>query len=137
VTTVDPRWARPLVQRFRALCLSLPDTSEVTAWGHPTFKSKEGKTFAAFEIVKGRPSMAFRLDPKDQASISGRADAVATPYGRGQWISLWADGRVSWTLVGRLVRRSYKTVSAPPAKGPSRRPAPARQRLRARNDRGR
>jgi predicted DNA-binding protein (MmcQ/YjbR family) len=108
----NPRWARPLVQRFRALCLSLPDTTDAMSWNHPTYKV-DGKTFAAVEVIQGRPSLAFRLDEKDAAPVRARADAFETPYGRGKWISLWADGRVNWTLVERLVRRSHRTVSEP------------------------
>jgi predicted DNA-binding protein (MmcQ/YjbR family) len=34
-----------------------------------------------------------------------------TPYGRGQWVSLRADGRLSWRLIERLLDRSYRLVA--------------------------
>ena len=35
----------------------------------------------------------------------------ATPYGRGLWVSVWADGRVDWRAVEDLVERSYRVVA--------------------------
>jgi predicted DNA-binding protein (MmcQ/YjbR family) len=35
----------------------------------------------------------------------------ATPYGRGQWVSLWADAKLDWRLINKLVRRSYRLVA--------------------------
>jgi predicted DNA-binding protein (MmcQ/YjbR family) len=35
----------------------------------------------------------------------------ATPYGRGQWVSLWADAKLDWPLINKLVRRSYRLVA--------------------------
>jgi len=56
--------AERALQRIRRLCLALPETSEMLAWGHPVFKAGK-KTFAALEPIKGRPSIAVRLDPVD------------------------------------------------------------------------
>jgi predicted DNA-binding protein (MmcQ/YjbR family) len=104
------RSSRPVVQRLRSLCLSLPETTETSSWGHPNFRAGK-KTFAAFEIVKGRPSIAFRLDPADVERLLRRRPFFMTPYGRGSWVSFWVDGRVSWKLVADLVHRSYQTVA--------------------------
>lgn len=67
--------------------------------------------FATYEIVAGRPSIAFRLNPTDVDLVLRRKEFFVTPYGRGQWASLWADGRVSWRLVERLLERSYRVVA--------------------------
>ncbi len=48
--------------RIRDVCLSFPEASEVSAWGHPVFRVRR-KAFVAFEQVLERPSIAFRLDP--------------------------------------------------------------------------
>jgi len=34
-----------------------------------------------------------------------------TPYGRGQWVSLWADHALDWKAVADLVDRSYRVVA--------------------------
>jgi predicted DNA-binding protein (MmcQ/YjbR family) len=84
--------------------------SEVPAWGHPTFRVS-GKTFCAFEMVKGRPSVAFRLPESDVAQVTAHEPGFVTPYGRGTWASLWLDGNVDWPVVEKLVRVSYHTMA--------------------------
>lgn len=100
----------PVLQRLRRLCLSLPETTEVGSWGHPNFRAGK-RTFAAFELVRGRPSIAFRLDPVDVDLLLRRRHFFVTPYGRGQWVSVWADVPLDWRLVGDLLRRSYQVVA--------------------------
>jgi predicted DNA-binding protein (MmcQ/YjbR family) len=96
--------------RLRSLCLSLPETSETASWGHPNFQAGK-KTFVAFERVKGRASIAFRLPPDDVERLLQRKQFFATPYGRGLWASVWADGPVDWRAVDDLVKRSYRVVA--------------------------
>jgi predicted DNA-binding protein (MmcQ/YjbR family) len=96
--------------KLRSLCLSLPETSESASWGHPNFKAGK-KVFVAFERVKARPSIAFRLDPDEVDRLLRRKQFFATPYGRGQWASLWADDRLDWRAVEALVERSYRVVA--------------------------
>jgi predicted DNA-binding protein (MmcQ/YjbR family) len=96
--------------RLRALCLSLPETSETASWGHPNFKAGK-KTFVAFERVKGRASMAFRLEPDEVERLLQQKRFFATPYGRGLWVSVWADDPVDWRAVQDLVERSYRVVA--------------------------
>jgi hypothetical protein len=33
------------------------------------------------------------------------------PYGRGLWISIWADTQLDWRLISNLLQRSYRTVA--------------------------
>jgi predicted DNA-binding protein (MmcQ/YjbR family) len=109
-TSADRIVTRPVVQRLRRLCLALPETSERASWGHPNFRAGN-KTFAAFEVVKDRPSIAFRLPPAEVAALLERDGFFVTPYGRGLWVSRWADGRVNWTQIEQLVHRSYRAVA--------------------------
>ena len=62
-------------------------------------------------MVKGRPSIAFRLGPVEAAATLRRKHFFATPYGRGLWVSAWMDGAIDWKLIGVLVERSYRTVA--------------------------
>jgi predicted DNA-binding protein (MmcQ/YjbR family) len=96
--------------KLRALCLSLPETNETASWGHPNFKAGK-KTFVAFERVKGRASMAFRLEPDEVERLLQRKQFFATPYGRGLWVSVWADSHIDWRAVQDLVQRSYRVVA--------------------------
>jgi len=99
-----------VLRRVRAFCLALPETSEAGSWGHPNFRAGK-KTFAAFEWVTKRPSVAFRLNGVDVDLLLHRRGFFATPYGRRQWVSLWADRPVNWRLVERLLLRSYRGVA--------------------------
>jgi predicted DNA-binding protein (MmcQ/YjbR family) len=40
-----------------------------------------------------------------------RKQFFETPYGRGQWVSLWADDGLDWKAVSDLVDRSYRVVA--------------------------
>jgi predicted DNA-binding protein (MmcQ/YjbR family) len=98
------------LQKLRAFCLSLPETTETSSWGHPNFRAGK-RTFAAFERVGGRPSVAFRVRPNEAARVMRGAAFFATPYGRGLWVSLWADRPIDWEGVRRLLLRSYRGVA--------------------------
>lgn len=102
--------SRPIVRKLRALCLALPETRETASWGHPNFRAGK-RIFSAFEIVKGRPSIAFRLDARDIDLLLRKKNFFATPYGAGRWVSAWVDGSVDWRFVARLLDRSYRTVA--------------------------
>lgn len=100
----------PVLPRLRAFCLQFPETSETASWGHPNFRAGK-RTFATFEIVSGRPSIAFRMDHAAMQRLLRRRQFFLTPYGRGQWVSAWADTAVDWTFITDLLRRSYRTVA--------------------------
>lgn len=89
----------------------MPETSETGSFGHPNFRAGK-RTFATYEWIRGRPSLAFRLgaDEVDQALLQGDR-FFATPYGKGLWASLWADGPIDWKLVESLIERSYRQVA--------------------------
>lgn len=101
---------RTPLDRLRTICLSYPETSETASWGHPNFKAGK-KVFVAFEQVEGRPSIAFRLAQRDVERLLTRRGFFVTPYGRGQWVSLWAEGKIDWAAVADLVDRSYRVVA--------------------------
>jgi len=103
-------FARPVFARARRLCLAFPETSEKQSWGHPNFRAGT-KTFCAFEMLSGRPSIAFRLSPEDVDRALRRKHFFATPYGRGLWASTWVDGAVDWKVVATLIELSYRLVA--------------------------
>jgi predicted DNA-binding protein (MmcQ/YjbR family) len=106
----EPEAGSAALARMRAVCLAFPESSEASSWNHPNFRAGK-KTFAAFEIVRGRPSIAFRLDPADVAALLRRREFFETPYGRGQWASAWADVPLDLALVEELLLRSYRVVA--------------------------
>lgn len=111
----DDVYERPVFARARRLCLRLPESSEKLAWGHPAFTAGQ-KMFCAFEIIRERPSIAFRLPAKEVAAAlkdTALKDVrcFASPYGRGLWVSVWVDGAVDWTQIEQFIVRSYRTVA--------------------------
>lgn len=95
------------LERFRAICLAFPGATETGSWGHPNFRAGK-RTFAAYEIVDGRASFAFRLEPDEVLHLLGMKGFFPTPYGRGLWVSRDAAGRFSWELVKVLADKSYQ-----------------------------
>jgi predicted DNA-binding protein (MmcQ/YjbR family) len=105
-------YERPVFARARRLCLALPESIEAVAWGHPTFRAgASGKMFCAFEIIKERPSIAFRLTAKEAAAALKDVRCFASPYGRGLWVSVWVDGDVDQAQIGEFIQRGYRTVA--------------------------
>ena len=99
-----------VLQRVRKMCLALPESSEVGSWGHPNFRAGK-RTFVTFEWIKGRPSIAFRLNSTDVDLLLRRRGFFVTPYGQGRWVSVWADSELNWGLVRRLLEQSYRLVA--------------------------
>lgn len=100
----------PVLQRLRTLSAALPQTNETSSWGHPNFRVGK-RTFATFELIGGRSSIAFRLDERDVTLLLRRKQFFSTPYGRGQWVSVWADALVNWHFVADLFERSYRLAA--------------------------
>ena len=88
---MKPGMSRPIVGKLRALCLAFPEALETSSWGHPNFRAGK-RIFSAFEIIKGRPSIAFRLEATDINRLLRTRNFFATPYGQGRWASMWVDG---------------------------------------------
>ncbi len=101
---------RPVFARLRRVCLALPEAAETASWGHPNFRAGK-KAFCTFEIVSGRPSIAFRLPSAEVARMARRRHFFATPYGRGVWVSAWVDVAIDWTEMATLLERSYRQVA--------------------------
>ena len=98
------------LNRVRRHCLSLPEATEARSWGHPNFRAGK-RTFVAFEWIRKRPSIAFRLPPTDVDLLLRRKGFFVTPYGQGKWVSVWTDAAPGWRLVTHLVEQSYRTVA--------------------------
>ena len=98
------------LERLRELCLALPETTEKTAWGHPNFKAGK-RTFVTWEVVRGKPSIAFHVGADGVDVLGKEAGFFLTPYGQGKWISLWVKARPNWRQIRGLVERAYRTVA--------------------------
>lgn len=108
----------PALARLRAICLALPDATEVAAWGAPTFRV--GKIFAMYSDPSdhqhsgGRPGVWLKAAPGNQElMVRDRPERFFVPpyVGPSGWIGVWLDKRVSWKEVKQLVEESYRRVA--------------------------
>ena len=112
------RPARTPVERLRAICLSLPETTEKTAWSEPTWRVK-GKLFAQLDNHHhGADHLAVWLPaPLGEQESMIFLDPVRffrPPYvGQRGWVGVRIDGRPDWALVATLVKQAYREVAPP------------------------
>jgi predicted DNA-binding protein (MmcQ/YjbR family) len=109
--------SNPLI-RLRKLCLALPESHEVEAWGEPTFRVRN-KLFAMYASADthhggGRPAVWLKAGPGNQG-LMVRADPkrfFVPPYvGPSGWVGVWLDGSVNWVELADLLRDSYRLVA--------------------------
>jgi predicted DNA-binding protein (MmcQ/YjbR family) len=114
---------------IRKRCSALPGSTEVEAWGHPNFRVA-GRTFAVFEIYKGRPCIAIFADPEEQPVLVERFGFFKTPYvGNRGWVSAWVDQPAPFRLMRDLIAQAHRrSVQTPRLTGVSRRPGKPRGR---------
>ena len=99
--------------RFREICLSLPETTEVVveAWGHPTFRVGPNlKMFASCSSPDAeRPALGMKVDKAHQEALvqTDSRFSVAAYVGKHGWVNFDASGAVEWDLVRELVLESY------------------------------
>ena len=96
--------------RVRRLCISLPETSETSSWGHPNFRAGK-RTFVTIERIGNERSIAFYLSPLEVEELLAQPGFIRTPYGRDRWMSLKTRPRPNWSIVKALVLRSYMRVA--------------------------
>lgn len=109
--------ASPL-PHLRKLCLSLPETHEVEAWGEPTFRIKGGKIFAMYAADgnhhgSGRSSVWIKAMAENQAlMIRAQPDRYFKPpyVGPSGWVGVFLDKSPDWNEVGELLRDGWKLI---------------------------
>ncbi|MBI4903186.1 MAG: MmcQ/YjbR family DNA-binding protein [Acidobacteria bacterium] len=107
--------AGSVLDRLRAICLALPETTETETWGHPNFRVAN-KIFCAYETYQGELSACFKVGKQMQGVYLQDARFYMTPYvGRHGWVSLKINAaKINWKEVEGLVHMSYRLIA--PAK---------------------
>ena len=112
-TKVPP--SRDAVERLRSICLALPETSEVEAWGEPTFRVK-GKIFA-MHASSGthhspeRPAVwILSVSVEQDFVVRARPDRYFKPpyVGPSGWIGAWLDQNPPWGEIEELLRDGWR-----------------------------
>ena len=99
------------LNRLRKICLAYPESAEVEAWGHPTFRAGK-KIFASFGTYQDRPSTTVKSTLEEQSMLV-QDDSFFVPHyvGHKGWVGIWLDTNVSWDLVAELIEASYRAVA--------------------------
>ena len=100
--------AQSVLGRVRALCASLPETSEGTQFGKPSFRAGK-KTF--LNVHRGRRRLCFQLwvGPELQATLTDDPRFTIPMYiGHRGWIDLDVEEHIDWEEVRELVLGSYR-----------------------------
>ena len=104
------------VERLRAICLALPDTTEKVAWGEPTWRVR-GRLFAQLDNHHhGAEHLAVWLPaPLGEQESMIFLDPVRffrPPYvGPRGWVGVRIDRRPNWTLIAAVVKQAYWVVA--------------------------
>jgi hypothetical protein len=105
---------RDAIARLREICLSLPETTEVPAWGEPTFRVK-GKIFAMHSSAGShhgpRPAVwILSVSVEQDFVLRARPDRYFKPpyVGPSGWIGAWLDRNPPWNEIEQLVRDGWR-----------------------------
>lgn len=100
----------PVLARLRAVALALPETTEVEAWGLPTFRAK--KIFAVYGSGGDACDVIFKPAPGERDMlVHERRISIPPYYGPGGWLALSLAGTVDWEEVRELVTDSYRQIA--------------------------
>jgi predicted DNA-binding protein (MmcQ/YjbR family) len=110
-TNDEERQRAKALRHIRDICLALPESSEVEAWGHPTFRAGK-KMFAACGGGDGPMSLGLKVGFDRQKKLLEDPRFFPTPYAAHQgWVSLRIDAKTDWREVAELVREAYRQVA--------------------------
>ena len=107
--------SRAPIERLRAICLALPESTEVEAWGAATFRVKD-KLFAMHSSADsshsgGRESVwIYSTHVEQDLVIRARPDRYFKPpyVGPSGWIGAWLDRTPPWGEITELLRGGWR-----------------------------
>jgi predicted DNA-binding protein (MmcQ/YjbR family) len=100
-----------MLKQVRSICLALPETREVEAWGHPTFRAGK-KMFAAFGGEGNDLTIGLNVGFQRQDELVEDDRFFPTPYAaRLGWVSLRLKSKIDWDEVAGYVREAYRQVA--------------------------
>ena len=103
----------PYLAELREVCLALPESKEVEAWGRPTFRAGK-KIFAVFSGDDDHAfAVIFKPDPAERPALLEDPRVYAPAYfGPAGWLALdLTAAPVDWDEVAELAEDSYRQVA--------------------------
>jgi len=108
---VDPfKSARVLavLSKLRKICLSYPESSEGSQFGHPIWAAGK-KTFAMARYAEMRLTLCFWVGVDQQGLLTADSRYQIPPYiGHNGWIALDVSADCDWEEVAALTLQSYR-----------------------------
>ncbi|HVV84435.1 MAG TPA: MmcQ/YjbR family DNA-binding protein [Kofleriaceae bacterium] len=109
-----------VIDRVREACLGLPDTTEVLAWGEPTWRVA-GRLFAMFDTHHhGNPHLSVWIPaaPGAQAGLieADPARFWRPPYVGGKgWVAIVVDDPAPpWEMIASLIAQAHRLIAPLP-----------------------
>jgi hypothetical protein len=104
------------LEKLRALCLALPETTERLSHGEPTWFVRGKKTFVNYANHHHDDRLAFWCaapDGAQEALVSLHPDRFFRPpyVGHRGWLGVYLDVPVDWDEIGDLVVDAYRVVA--------------------------
>ena len=105
------------LDRVRAACLALPETSERLSHGSPTFFIKGKTTFVMYlddHHGDGRLALWVAAPPGVQGQLVGEEPErfFIPPYvGHRGWLGVRLDRKPDWDEIGEIIVEAYRTVA--------------------------
>jgi hypothetical protein len=111
-----PGMAAKPVERLRTLCLALPETTERTSHGEPTWFVRDKKTFVMFADHHHDDRLAFwcAAPPGAQETLVAADPGrfFRPPYvGHRGWLGVYLDVPVDWDEIADVVEDAYRVVA--------------------------
>jgi predicted DNA-binding protein (MmcQ/YjbR family) len=100
--------ARAVLAKVRKICLKLPETSEGSQFGHPTWLAGK-KTFVIARYSASRLTLCFWVGVERQGLLTADPRFEIPPYfGHNGWISLDVTTHNDWDEIEELALQSYR-----------------------------
>lgn len=118
--SINPVLAAEQLERVRAVCLSLPGTSERSSHGAPSFFVDDKRAFAHFcdnHHYDGRLALWCAAPDGAQAMlIDASPDHYFLPpyVGGAGWIGVRLDRGLAWSEVAAVLEHAHATRAVPP-----------------------
>ncbi|MBD8527181.1 MmcQ/YjbR family DNA-binding protein [Pseudomarimonas arenosa] len=108
---IDPLRSKPAenaIQRLRALCCALPEVTETTQFGAPTWKAGK-RSFVTLWAKDDQLNLQIWVGVEQQAIMTEDPRFHIPPYiGHQGWIALRLARSTNWNEVKSLVMQSYR-----------------------------
>lgn len=105
-----------VLERLRALCLALPETTERQSHGEPTWFVRGKKTFVMFADHHHDDRLGFwcAAPPGVQEELVGEEPErfFRPPYvGHRGWLGVYLDVPVDWDEIAEIVEDAFRAVA--------------------------